>query len=1312
MKKKLFYILGLFLMIMGLFFVGACSNNESSDDSSTKNKIEINYNNMSTFEDDCKQFFSRMKGIVIEFTIKEIKNIDFSEAAQEKTTYYNLIPQNTQRINVLFEEKPSAKAGDLIIVKITNTMTLLGSYCVTGDILGINVKAEDKYLKSPEFSGSSTNIPSTTDPEQTTNPDSEQTTNPDTIKTNFTYGETFTMSGLQVTVGERFEITEILSDYSDNKGKEAVKIGFDFKNNSNKTINLYYLLWDVFNPTKQVDEETWEEGRVNYDDKLKPNETCTRFIYIPYSNDGVYKIVFSDSMLDDTSPNITVSLSVSQSEGIYKVKWINYDGELLESDDVQYGVKPTYDGETPRKEKSAQYTYVFKGWSPSVTKVTKNVTYTAQYNEITNIYSYADEVTFDGFLYTMPSNAEMFKVTDPYSMYKDMKIIKFDMNFKNITNKSRDLNTLSCEIYSPSGESYYINMEFDNYITIDDDNVPSGETINRIIYTPYTKDGTYRVIFYDEMYESSITAEFTINITDLMETATYNIEHYKQKLDGEYLLIDTEYENGVVGDYTDAKPKSFDGFTTKNFSQVIINSTTSIVKIYYLRNEYNLQISINDEKGGKCTGEGKYKFEQEVSITAERNNGYYFSGWYLNDEFISNESDYKFNMKSNDMQYVAKFTRNPYELSFVPNGGIIENVDFCRVTYDYNYVGGQIKYVDLGFGEKLDYPKTPDRNNYYFSGWYLEPECKNIYLFDNVISGDFTLYAKWVPLEDSHVSYAVGLNVVGITSDNFMAYQPTATGALNWDYLYIKINETGKHKIYYRCGTNSTTAATSSEWTKRIKFKVYNLTQKKDIKTSNNLEENTDDGSFKCVSFTASAEDIIYIAVNDFYGKGAYVHFYTEGFNDFVSTAKTVSDLNYSMFMNYGDNILYPLITRDGYTFTGWYSNDVLYDSATFDLKEKLTLEAKWEPNKYFVTVSNTTDLEINSIDSEISCGETVTLKASNIISGYLVAWKRSDGDFYLGEEYSFDMTPYDVNITVITNYYIRNGNTIYFGSYPSKLIEDDDIISQLNLMAGKTPTPANLYNWNDYNYYIANEVTSYMYYQDLDIDNDGLNDYRGVYFRQYRPYKCDLSSNIDNSYQDNNGYLVNTIYWFKYEPISWSIINEKSGKAMIIADVIIDTQEYYSSVNDETFEHNDGTGYANNYALSNLRKWLNEKFYTDAFSSLQRSMIKDVEVDNSPASTKRSTNDYSCINTNDKIFLQSYYEYYSNDLPYDFMKNIPSTDYAKAQGLIKENYDTTYYWWLRSPSGSNANNVIIARTSQEAVNNIYGIRPVCYIQL
>ena len=74
----------------------------------------------------------------------------------------------------------------------------------------------------------------------------------------------------------------------------------------------------------------------------------------------------------------------------YKVTFLDWDGDTLQSSMVAYGEYPSYNGATPEREADAQYTYTFTGWSPELSLVTGNQSYTAQYEAALNQY----EVTF------------------------------------------------------------------------------------------------------------------------------------------------------------------------------------------------------------------------------------------------------------------------------------------------------------------------------------------------------------------------------------------------------------------------------------------------------------------------------------------------------------------------------------------------------------------------------------------------------------------------------------------------------------------------------------------------------------------------------------------------------------------------------------------------------------------------------------------------------------------------------------------------------------------------------------------------------
>ncbi len=255
-------------------------------------------------------------------------------------------------------------------------------------------------------------------------------------------------------------------------------------------------------------------------------------------------------------------------------------------------------------------------------------------------------------------------------------------------------------------------------------------------------------------------------------------------------------------------------------------------------------------------------------------------------------------------------------------------------------------------------------------------------------------------------------------------------------------------------------------------------------------------------------------------------------------------------------------------------------------------------------------------------------------------------------------------------------GDIIKFGSYPQSRVTDSATLNALNSLS---------LDWISYGYYsgtgsVGTMISSdYMKYADVEYEG---NRYRAVRFSQYRPYYTCIK-NSDGTFQDDNGYNTNTTYWFKYDPIYWRILDLEKG--LILSETIVDSQPYSNTLyyaNDYYWNNSSYTIYANNYATSSIRKWLNDDFYKTAFTSMQELKIKTTKLDNSAYSSSYAM--FDSVATNDKIFLLSWdevlntnYGFVSDSSAYDISRIAKGSDYAKCQGLHA--YDGADCWRLRS---------------------------------
>ncbi|MBE6134210.1 MAG: hypothetical protein E7178_06060 [Erysipelotrichaceae bacterium] len=111
----------------------------------------------------------------------------------------------------------------------------------------------------------------------------------------------------------------------------------------------------------------------------------------------------SSSNPSSSSGSTSTSEPSSSGEKTYTIKWLNYDGTLLQADNVKEGALPAYKGSDPTHPTEQHYTYTFSGWDKRVNLARKDETYKAKFNKVgesVNI-SWLDE---NGSLLTVNEN--------------------------------------------------------------------------------------------------------------------------------------------------------------------------------------------------------------------------------------------------------------------------------------------------------------------------------------------------------------------------------------------------------------------------------------------------------------------------------------------------------------------------------------------------------------------------------------------------------------------------------------------------------------------------------------------------------------------------------------------------------------------------------------------------------------------------------------------------------------------------------------------------------------------------------------------
>ena len=136
-----------------------------------------------------------------------------------------------------------------------------------------------------------------------------------------------------------------------------------------------------------IKEATSYDYGTKADDIVKPADPSKApTVDETYTFTGWKKEGAGEVGLKDVTADATYRAVYSPEPRKYLVTFNNADGTKLKEIHCAYGETPVYDGSTPTKKPTAQYEYVFKGWTPDITGVTADTTYTASYEEKSREY--------------------------------------------------------------------------------------------------------------------------------------------------------------------------------------------------------------------------------------------------------------------------------------------------------------------------------------------------------------------------------------------------------------------------------------------------------------------------------------------------------------------------------------------------------------------------------------------------------------------------------------------------------------------------------------------------------------------------------------------------------------------------------------------------------------------------------------------------------------------------------------------------------------------------------------------------------------
>ena len=277
-----------------------------------------------------------------------------------------------------------------------------------------------------------------------------------------------------------------------------------------------------------------------------------------------------------------------------------------------------------------------------------------------------------------------------------------------------------------------------------------------------------------------------------------------------------------------------------------------------------------------------------------REGGYEFDGWYDNAALSGNEYDFDKNVTEEKFTLYAKW-KNPTitrTITFVMNGATSTQIEPIEVI-DGNKVPS----------DKI--PANPTKDGYTFKGWFKDAGLTQEFKFDTeTVSQDYILYAKWGDFKTYKVEFYDGNTKLGL--DQTVDYG---------DKVQRPANPTKENVSF------------SGWYQEKALTNLYNFD-----KTI------TQDDTTNPIKIYAKWDDTVFA-----------VSFASNG-GSFVQPQNIQS----------GETILTaPATTYTGYTFGGWYTDDVTFKKA-FKFGEKgvgdpitsaTVLYAKWTLIVYDVTI-------------------------------------------------------------------------------------------------------------------------------------------------------------------------------------------------------------------------------------------------------------------------------------------------------------------------------------------------------------------------
>ena len=698
--------------------------------------------------------------------------------------------------------------------------------------------------------------------------------------------------------------------------------------------------------------------------------------------------------------------SSGDAEESYTIKWKNYDGTILETDDVKKGVLPTYDGPTPKRSDD-EYTYTWSGWDPEVVPATSNQTYIATYSyeRLTTAYT----INFDlnggtSASYNGPKKVEAFTkdvfffdcVKEDWNFrgwsYNGTKI--FDEKGNQLANPTISESMTFVAMYAQTAKMTIVtNLEGAGVITGEGEypynsyiDISAYANENYIFVGWYLQD---TLLSHDNEYKYMLWSE-DVTIEARFEIASFLLNIHSNNKDYGLVLLKSTFANEYLQEYqkyikytsevtiaahskTDAR---FLGWYDNENKLVEANAVYSFIMPNY---DYTLEAKWNYFTVNYILNDGTNDLSNPTSYTIDSNRitlnnptrtGYDFTGWTYNGETVT-EIDPNW---IEDVTLVANWSIHNYSITYELNGGTNSSSNPSIYTIESSTIT----------------LKDATRYGYNFDGWYKDSSfIGKITTINNGSYGNLVIYAKWKP-----ITYSISYNLNGgvnssnnpssyTVEDNITFSVPTKTGYtfLGW------FDNNGSQVISITAGTTGALTLTA-RWNEGDSFTVtldanggsvsetlinvqYDHLYSLPSPTRNGY---TFDGWYDDSAMINSSGTWKYTSNKTF-----VAHWIIIDYSIIYNLNGGTNDPSNSSSYTVEDNITFSTPTKTGYTFLGWFSNDTLITEISVGSTGEVNVEARWSANLNSLSVisEDTSKGTVAITSGRGYSGESITVVAT-----------------------------------------------------------------------------------------------------------------------------------------------------------------------------------------------------------------------------------------------------------------------------------------------------------------------------------------------